>query len=160
MDIGVSNKVIVRDEFGQFIADVMGAATKSIQEAVDEGAALSRKLAPSRARKDARTIKLNKSIRSEITSRTSGQWIATARHALPIELGAAPHDLPGNVSFFWEEQGRPWYAYNSPEAFENLGWSGNEIIRHPGNAPQPYLRPAYVKIAAKLLNIMSKHYPG
>jgi hypothetical protein len=90
---------------------------------------------------------LKDSISAEMLSRTSGQWKATARHALPQEFGAGPHEITGDVSFFWESEGRMWNP-------------GDNMIHHPGNPAQPYLRPAYKIISGKLLSIMKRFYPG
>lgn len=160
MKVGYSNQVHVRDEFGRFIADIERAATESVKAAIEEGADLSRSLAPSRRRRDPRTVKLKNSISTQMLSRTSGRWLSDARHTLPIELGAAPHDITADVSFYWTKAGRMWFPYGSPEVWDATGGPGNEIIKHPGNTAQPFLRPAYKVISAKLLSIMSRFYPG
>lgn len=147
MEFAVSNRVIARNSIGQFIRDCEQAAEGTIREAVNDGADLSRNFAPEGAKMDPRTIPLKESIEAHVLSRTSGNWVATARHALPIELGAVPHPITGWVSFFWEREGRMWEP-------------GPNEISHPGNAPQPYLRPAYEIIMARIMQIADKHYPG
>src|SRR5689334_17961697 len=108
MDIAVSGRVVARNSMGEFIRACESAATATVEEAIKEGANLSRAMAPKGGKPDPRTIPLAASIKSEMLSRTSGHWYATARHSLPQEFGAGAHDIPGEVSFFWEREGRPW----------------------------------------------------
>jgi hypothetical protein len=145
-DIAVSNKVTARNGLGQFIRDCEQAAEYTVRDAIEEGAKLSRALAPSGTKPDPRTVPLKDSITSAMTSRTQGHWSSSARHALAIEKGASPHGIPGNVSFFWENQGRWWTP-------------GSNVIQHPGNAAQPYLRPAYEVIMHRIMGIARRHYP-
>lgn len=146
MDVAVSNRVVLRNNFGQFIRDCENGTGEAIKEAVIEGAALSRQLAPVGHKADHRTIPLKDSIEPVVVSRTQGFWQASGRQALPQELGAGPHSIPGNVRFFWEEEGKWWTP-------------GSNVINHPGNAAQPYLRPAHRQIMRRMLDIMKKYYP-
>lgn len=158
MKIAVSNQVSVRNRFGQFISACEDAAEETAKEAVQRGERLARQFAPEGHKVDLRTIPLKQSISSKMLSRTSGVWEASARHALPQELGAGPHDIPANVSFFWEREGRMWMH---PDAYLRLtGYPGADPIQHPGNAPQPYMRPAYEIVSAEIMAIARKHYPG
>lgn len=145
--IAVSNRVVARNSIGQFIRDCDQAAEATAKELVDRGAELSRKMAPSGHKRDSRTGKLKNSIHTRMLSRTSGEWYAEARHALAIERGAAPHEISGQVTFFWDNQGRWWNP-------------GSNTINHPGNAPQPYLLPAYQIVAREAMQVAKKHYPG
>jgi hypothetical protein len=147
VEIAATAQMHLRNDLGQFIRDCEAAAGKTIEAAVTEGADLSRDFAPVGHKADPRTIPLKDSIEAVITSRTSGFWQATARHALPQELGAGPHGIPGNVKFYWEEEGRWWEP-------------GDNEIQHPGNRAQPYLRPAYDIIKKRLPGIMQRYYPG
>lgn len=147
MDVAVSNRVVVRNSIGRFRQACSDAAEETIREAVEEGAALSRSLAPVGHKNDPRTVHLKDSVESEVLSRTSGQWKSTARHALAIEKGAVPHPITGWVSFFWENEGRDWTP-------------GPNEIQHPGNSAQPYLRPAYETIMRRIMSIAREKYPG
>ncbi len=147
MNVAVSNRVIARNNFGQFIRDCEQAAEKTVKESIDRGAKLSRDLAPAGNKTDSRTPKLKDSIKPEMLSRTSGVWKCTARHALPVETGSVPHEITGDVLFFWEREGRWWNP-------------GDNIINHPGNAAQPYLRPAYDIVSREMMNIARRNYPG
>lgn len=93
-----------------------------------------------------------------MTGATSGHWYATARHALPQEFGATPHVITGNpnLSFWWESAGKHFVPssvyYNMPGAVTT--------VNHPGHGPQPYLRPAYVQVAAQIMQVAKQEYPG
>lgn len=104
-------------------------------------------LAPKGAGDDPRTIALSDSIYSEMTGATSGHWVATARHAMPVEFGSVRHFQTGDVSFFWDAEGRMWEP-------------GDNRIDHPAVAAQPYLRPAYKAIMGEMMQILKRHYPG
>jgi hypothetical protein len=143
----VSNRIIVRNEMGQFIRDVEGAATETVKEAIEEGAALSRGFAPVGRKPDPRTGKIIDSFFTPVLSRTSGVWGNRARHALYQEKGTAPHEITGDVTFFWEKYWRMWEP-------------GDNMIQHPGNPAHPFLAPAYRIVSRKLLDIAKRHYPG
>jgi len=147
VEIAVSNRVLARNNLGRFIAECEMAARDTIEELVNEGARLSREFAPVGSKKDPRTAKIRDSIEPQVLSRTSGNWTCTARHALPQELSGAAHPQPGNVTFFWEREGRMWVP-------------GDNTINHPGNPAHPYLRPAYEIVSGKAISVMQKHYPG
>lgn len=53
---------------------------------------------------------------------------ATADYALPVELGSKPHDIVSHGD----------YPLRNPKTGQVFG----RRVRHPGNQPQPYLRPA------------------
>lgn len=146
MAVAVSPEVHVRDDFGRFIADVSGAGERTITRVLAEGEAQAVALAPSRTRPDPRTTKLKASMFALRLSRTSGIIGNTARHALHVEYGTRPHELPGDVTFFWERYWRMWMP-------------GENIINHPGADEQPYLRPAYRYMVKRLPAIMREEYP-
>src|SRR6476469_3972997 len=108
MDIAVSNRVIARNDIGQFIAECERAATESVEEIVKDGMDLAKGFAPEGHKKDPRTVTLRAGMYYKMLSATSGEFGCTARHALPIELSAVPHDITGNVTFWWDREGRPW----------------------------------------------------
>lgn len=147
MGIAVSNRVVARNDIGRFIRDCEVAGTRTVESAIEKGAQLSRDLAPVGLKNDTRTSHLKDSINTKMLSGNSGVWIASARHALAVEKGARPHEIPGNVSFFWENEDRFWNP-------------GDNMIQHPGNDAQPYLRPAYVIVMREIMGIARGKYPG
>lgn len=157
MEIGVSNKVIARNNLGRFIAECEIAGHRTIERAIDEGAQMSRREAPRGSKHDPRTVPLKDSIVG-VAHGTSGYWYSFARHALPQELGATPHPITGSpeLSFFWEEEGRNWIPasiyYKQPGLVD--------VINHPGNAPQPFLRPAYEYVMLNVVRWAKRYYPG
>lgn len=158
MDVAVSNQVAIRSSMGRFIAECRQGARDTVTELLEDGADLSRQMAPEGPKNDPRTPALSDSIVVERLSATKGRWVATARHALPQEFGAAPHIIAGNphLRFFWEAKGR---MFVSAEDFYGVPGLVT-IVNHPGNEPQPYLRPAYKQIMAKAMQIARKHYPS
>ena len=147
MELGVSNKVIARDDKGRFRAACSAAAARTIKEAIEEGAALSRANAPVGHKLDARTVPLKDSIVAVQDSRISGHWYSFARHALPVEFGSRAHEITGDVKFYWEYASRWWKP-------------SDNIINLPGIDAQPFLRPAYDAVMSRILRIAKKHYPG
>lgn len=145
--VAVSGRVIARNNIGQFVRECEMAAQRTVEEAVERGANLSRAMAPIGPKPDPRTGKLKDSISSKMYGRTAGEWSCSARHALAIEKGAVRHDITGWVNFFWENEGRAWEP-------------GPNTIDHPGNAAQPYLHPAYKIIMQQIMDIADRKYPG
>lgn len=145
--IAASNRVVSQNRFGRFIRAIEDGATDTVRDLIEEGANISRALAPVGSKVDRRTIPLAQSIETEMLSSTQGRWKATARHALAQEHGGRPHDIPGDVYFFWEREHRWWEP-------------GDNVIQHPGNAPQPYLQPAFDQIRTRALEIMRRRMPG
>lgn len=143
----MSNKVVARNNLGQFIRECEQAAEATVSDLIDQGAALSRSMAPVGSKPDPRTRTLQSSITTKMTSRTSGHWQCSARHALAIEFGAAPHRIDGNpfLRFFWDKIG------------EDVVF---RAVNHPGNGAQPYLRPAYEIVSARAMAVAAEHYPG
>lgn len=150
--IAISSQVHKRNGIGQFISECSAAASASVDEMLDEGVNISREEAPKGVKHDPRGS-LEEGFFTHKLSRTSGVWGNDARHALPIELGAAPHVIEGSpyLHFYWEAAGRMWIP----------GLMGDtDIVNHPGNAAQPYLRPAYERVMARAMSIMRRYYPG
>lgn len=152
MTIAVSTHFILRNNMGQFIAECKEGARATAQELVEEGYELAHGFAPER------DGVLKASMGWVMLSATSGVWFARAAHALPQEFGGAPHVIQGNpsLSFYWENEGRWWIP---AEAYYHMPGLV-DMINHPGNPAQPYLRPAYRIVMAKCLAVADKHYPG
>lgn len=156
--IAVSNRVVARNGIGRFIAECELAGTRTVKKLIKRGERLSKELAPTGTKHDPRTIPLAQSISSRMTGATSGEWYATARHALAQEEGAAPHQIVGSpgLRFYWEAQSRMFVP-----AEEFYGVAGMPtIVNHPGNAPQPYLRPAYEIVMRQAMSVARREYPG
>lgn len=143
----ISSRVIVRSRMGQFIRDCEGAATATVQDALNQGVGIAKVEAPVGHRADSRTTKIINSFYTHILGRTSGVFGNSARHALYQEQGTNPHPITGDVSFFWEKHWRMWEP-------------GENEIQHPGNPAHPYLEPAYRFVSRRLPAIAEKHYPG
>lgn len=143
--IATSNRVIARDQMGLFVSLCDQAGANMMRDMANDGAELSRAMAPKGAKADPRTPHLADSITSR-SSGNSAHWQADARHALAVEFGAAPHPITGYVSFFWQREGRYWKP-------------GRNMISHPGNRSQPYLRPAYEVIMGRWMEYARKYYP-
>lgn len=158
MGIAVSNRVISRNGIGQFRAACEKAATATVKKAVQRGARLSRTFAPEGSKVDPRTQPLKNSIAWRMTGRTSGEWYADARHALPQELSAGPHIIEGNpdLAFYWEAAGRMFVPASS--FYKQPGLV--TVVNHPGNPAQPYLRPAYEIVMKQVMSIADAEYPG
>lgn len=158
MDLAVSNRVVARNGIGQFLTACERGAEETVKEAVKRGERMSKRMAPEGHKADPRTLPLRAAMYSQMTSRTSGYWANFARHALPVEFGAGPHDIPANVHFFWEKMGRFWMTPD--EYLRRTGFPGADPIHHPGNPAQPYLRPAYEAIMGQIMAIAREKYPG
>ena len=155
-DIAFSNRVIFRSHLGRFLARFDAAVTETVRETIERGADLSRSMAPVGVKHDHRTLTLKASIKTEMLGTTSGRWYSTARHALPVEKGARPHLILGNpsVSFFWESRGRQWI----PAAIYYRTPGMRDVINHPGNRSQPFLRPAYEIVTREMVEGLRKNY--
>lgn len=141
-----------RNNLGQFIREVEMAGSLTVQDMVEEGAKLSRHLAPVGPKHDLRSIPLRESIFHHMFNRTQGMWGASARHALYVEKGTRAHTMTGSpfFRFFWENAGRMWVP----------GLMGTpDIINHPGTEAQPYLEPALHIILSKWREIARRRYP-
>lgn len=153
--IARSRTVVARDEFGRFAAECNAATRDGIEDIVKDGAAASRRYAPVGTKVDTRPghIPLKRSIRYEARG-LRGEWYSVSKHALPQELGAAPHLIVGKVRFFWTKANE-WFVWNHPrfgpvgsgKRYENWTPGGGVTINHPGNPAQPFLEPAYEEVA-------------
>ena len=161
MEFTVKATANYRDEAGRFAKLADEATARAVREVIEEGANISRQLAPSGKKPDPRTIKLKNSITHRMLSSTKGEWSSTARHALFIEKGTAPHPIPAeHAYFFWERKKRMFYPYNSPGVWAELGNAGTKTISHPGNAPFTYMGTAYLVTRGRLLYVLRGHFPG
>ncbi len=153
MEVAVSNRVIVRDNFGRLISELEAAGQATVDELLDQGVSISRDMAPVGRDDDPRTVPLRDGFFVQKTGRTSGFWGNFARHARPVEFGARPHVIVGNptMRFYWESERRMWVPglFGEPD-----------IINHPGNDAQPYMRPAYRIITQRVTQIARRFYPG
>ena len=152
----VTTTVYSRNGIGQFKASLTGKAERTVQEAIKKGADRSRALAPVGPKADARTLPLKASIYSEMVSRTAGRWGSSARHAASVEFGAGPHTISGSpaLSFFWESEGRQWIPAEAYYHTPGLP----DLINHPGNPAQPFLRPAYREVSRELVAIARRNF--
>lgn len=149
----VSTQVTVRSSIGTFLRDLDGAATRTVKRVIEEGADLSRAMAPVGTKDDPRTIPLKDSISTEMLSATQGRWRSDARHSLHQEFGTGPHEIIGSpfFQFFWDAAGRWWVP----------GLTGEpDVILHPGHGAQPFLKPAYAAVQRRVVPIMQQEYPG
>jgi hypothetical protein len=158
MRLATSNTVVVRDNMGRFIDQIRAGGERTIDEALERGASLSRAFAPVGAKMDSRTTKLKDSIYTVKLSSTSGYWASNARHALPQETGSKRHPITGNpaLGFYWEKAGRNWIPAESFYGIPGL----IDYVDHPGNPAQPFLRPAYEIVMKELPEIMRKNFRG
>lgn len=147
-DLATSNRVVARDRWGRFRREIEQASEVAVRELVEEGMNISRAMAPVGSKHDRRTSSLKDSMFMVMESRTKGYWGSSARHALPIEYGARPHLIPGNPSlaFYWEAAGRNWIPASIYYGVPGMA----DLVNHPGNAAQPFLRPAYEIIREKM----------
>lgn len=158
MDVATTARVIARNNMGRFISECEQAAERTVERLIDDGVEISKELAPVGYKHDPRTVPLKAGFFSQMISRTSGMWGNFARHAMPIEFGAGPHLIKGNPSlgFWWMEEGRYWV----PAAIFYKTPGLQDVVHHPGNAAQPYLRPAYKEIMGKAMGVAAQEYPG
>jgi hypothetical protein len=148
----VSTEVHVRDEFGRFIRDIEGAATRAVEEALDAGIAAARAEAP------VRTGRLRASFQPVILSRTSGVFINDAPYALFQDQGAGPHEIDAHVKFYWDKVGRMWMY---PETYLRVtGFPGADPIHHPGNPATHFFDAGMAAIRRQMPAILARVYPG
>jgi hypothetical protein len=152
-EVALSTRVFARNRIGQFTDECSAAGEATVSDMIDEGADLSRSLAPVGHKLDKRDVPLKESIESEMLSRTSGIWYSISGHALPIETGARAHPIPGKpgLRFWWDKEGRMFLP--APHGRVT-------VVQHPGNAAQPFLRPAYEAIMSRWSAIAKRYYPS
>lgn len=134
--IGIQTTVQYRNQLGRFERLCDEAGAKSARAMVDFVAREAHSAAPvGPARGDyGRRPKLTSSISGVMTSSKAGVVRAETPHAGPQEMGAGPHPIPN--------------AFGS-----------GQTVMHPGNGPQPYLRPAIAKLAGRTFGILKRYYP-
>lgn len=125
-----------RSNLGRFASLIEHGSEGMARDMVETTARFAHEAAPvGPGRKDyGRREKLTSTIEGRMTSATAGVVEATAGHALPQEMGAGPHEIP------------------------NAFGSGHPVM-HPGNAPQPYIRPALARLRPLIPAMLRKHYP-
>lgn len=133
--ITVKTNVQFRSNLGRFAALQGRNAEGAARDMVETAADLAYENAPvGPARKDyGRREKLTSSIEGRMTGRTTGVVEADAGHAAAIESGAAPHEIPN--------------AFGS-----------GQTVMHPGNEPQPYIRPVLAQLQPYLPGILRKWF--
>ena len=144
--IRVNAQVQYRDRFGRFISECEAAKYRMLERVGDVGERVAKAEVPRGSKPDPRT----RTLLSSIKTRQSGNTViveAIARHALHQEYGTGPHVIRGNpkLKFYWENRG--------------VNFVG-PLVNHPGHGPQPYLRPAYAAMAARVMDIARQEYPG
>jgi hypothetical protein len=153
MEVGVSNRVIVRNSFGQFISECEAAGQKTVDAVLEEIVEEARERAPIGYKSDPRTVTLRDGFFIQKLGRTSGVIGNFARHALAIEKGARPHPIVGQptMKFYWEAERRMWIPglFGKPD-----------VINHPGNDAQPFMEPAYRAVMRRAMNVAKRYYPG
>lgn len=154
--IAMSNHIVVRDNFGRFYRDIKNAGERSIDRALALGEQVAIDMAPEGHKVDRRPghTPIKSSMYTEKTSRTQGYVANFSLHAMPQEHGAGAHFIIAHgeeLNFFWERAGRWWI----PGLRGTPDW-----VFHPGNASQPFLRPAYKAMTKALPGIMQAEYPG
>lgn len=125
-----------RNRFGRFDR-LIGQGTEGMaRDMVETTAQFAHEGAPvGPSREDyGRRELLSGSIEGRMTSATAGVVHARAGHAGPQELGAGPHIIPNAFG-----RGLP--------------------VLHPGNAPQPYIRPALQKLRPLIPGMLRKWFP-
>jgi len=139
--IGISTRVYARNSFGRFISELERAATETVAATVEEGTALAKGMAT------VKTGAMRASIEGYMTSATSGEWMVGTDHWHFQEHGTAPHPITGRVSFWWEKEGRPWFA-------------GNNTISHPGNPAVHFMLNSYRIAGGHMMDYARRFYPG
>lgn len=135
--MAVSPEVRFRNNFGRFIGVCDEAGARAAQELVEATADIASDLAPvGPGRADyGRRPKLSGAIFPVMMSAKVGRVVARAGHALAQEYGAGPHWIPNAFGF-------------------------GITVLHPGNGPQPYLRPAIRAVQPLVPGILERAYPG
>lgn len=141
----VSPEVRFRSNLGRFMAACKAAKTRSVRRCIELGADRARVLAPEGEFEDARGPTLRESIEPVMLSDSHGVFVARARHAMAIERGAGPHQI-GTEGQILADLEKPFGPVRGP-------------VDHPGNAPQPYMKPAAEIVKSKQIGIMREEYP-
>lgn len=140
-ELHVTNTVVAKDSFGLFIDKIKAANFQVVEETVRDGTELAKAFAPYK------TGALEGSITPVVFSDTQGAWAVGTDHWRYQEEGTAPHGIDGDVSFFWEREGRWW----SP---------GDNTILHPGNPAIHFMRRSFKIAGQRMLERARRLYPG
>lgn len=138
--IHVRNTVVARNNLGRFIAECDAAATRTVEQTVNEGERNAKSFAPKK------TGALARSIKGFMYSARSGGWGAGTDHWKFQEDGTAPHGITGRVRFWWENEGREWFP-------------GDNEIQHPGNPATHFLRRSYAIARRAMMEHARRNYP-
>lgn len=131
----VSTRIQMRDNFDRFIALANEAGEEAARELVETAADDASDRAPvGPARRDyGRRPKLSANVIPVMVGPKTGHVVATPEHGGPQEKGAGPHPIPN-------------------------AWGSGRTVMHPGNAAQPYIRPAIRALKAKSAAILRRYY--
>lgn len=143
----ISPEIRYRDSSGQFLAECDGAAAAAVEAMGEEGVNIARALAPVGDEPDERSVPIVAGIEFYMTGATSGVVVSKARHSLAQERGARAHEIGRPGQMLWNPHSTPPFAARGP-------------VSHPGNQPQPFMRPMYGVIRRKMVEIMARFYPG
>lgn len=140
MQYGVTSRlVITRNRFGEFARSMDAVSRATADSIADRGVSIAQRLAP------VRTGRLRSSIRKVKYSGNAARWGAFTSYAAAQEFGARPHPLPGNVRFYWQNEGRMWNP-------------GSNTIRHPGNPAVHFIRYSYEIASREAMGILRQEY--
>lgn len=163
--------VFKRNRLGEFAASCERAAERTVQKTIESGARTSRALAPAgkeRWRYDNRPgyVPLKRSIKTRMIGPVKGMWFSTAPHALYVEEGTGAHVIRGKLKFSWQDG---FFYWNNPKfgpvgsgkPYENWSPGLGAWVFHPGTTAQPFLRPAYERVARRqMMEIAKSEFPG
>lgn len=143
----VSNRVLLQDESGRFMADVDGKAHEAIWEVTLFMARQAVGFAPKRSGALARSIE------GYMTGPMEGTVVATAPHALPQETGGAPHPIATDKGAMANQE-TGFFAAAPP------GFGGHFTVQHPGNPATHFMAKAFAKTRAVAPKLFAKHFGG
>lgn len=141
----VRTHVQAKNSLGQFMSKLDAATRLAMLEAAAEGAEISRDLAPEGPPQPwKRQVKLKDSIWVDASYGSGAAWGSIAPHGKAIEKGASDHPIVGNpyLKFYASGIGRQITVRS---------------VNHPGNAPQPYLRPAAAIISKRMAEFIRRY---
>lgn len=158
------------DDFGTFSKRVEAAVEAAVVELVEEGADISRELAPEGNMSSPNTRppgRLKRSIYTYRKSRFVGGWGSDEPHADAVEFGAGSHPIFGNPKLSFRATGgkdkRRTQSKRTGRFLKQYDYTGKIIsptyVNHPGNEAQPYLRPALEEIKARFVDTIKSYMP-